>query len=700
MLKPTSSKPSYTSTGIHTYTATSSVSKLIAKTLSIIAIVIATQISCNRVVPVPPLTFEDNAYTCTCSCFIDAPGDENDTTEIIDVDVCKPVGPSTIQDCANRICPNVQILAHGVAAEAFGAATGLPGLGCTATSATCTVLEAGAPFAADGCSNPCENIQCQVLTIDKALGEACPEGFGETFVTGTKFICDNTKDCTQGEFCNDTSAVICRAPQVDPPTIKGGLMSVLFGHETTGLVASSSVATISANGETVTIPLQGRLRLNGEPCPDSSCDFGMGINLTTNDFSFDGTTLTDPVIFGGTDTYKFTINQAGAGLIPTGQMKATISAIVNGQRVGYILSNTSNIAVFVDFANKTFQTSAMFGIHETPGDLSSALVGLVTIQLSGSLANQPPDAVAGPEQTVECTSPLGAVVTLDGSGSSDPDGNLVITTWKEGVSLVGDEDASIAMVSDSLITQVQSSIGSTIYSLNVYDSKFQGDTDYVAVEVQDTTGPIIQDIDINLDCLWPPNHKLVSFELGKDIKVDATDTCQDGDPSIRIINVTSSEPDNGTGDGDTAGDISFGEDGVCVRAERAGILQERVYTVEIEATDQFGNTSTQTATIVVPRGKVNDRCRVPAPRFVEDGDPACSFTSPSQSSTALDVEPEELLSVQKGQAPSSAEDAPEDSLAVEEAGCSATGSSASTPVLLLFGLFFFGLLLRRGRLPK
>jgi hypothetical protein len=71
--------------------------------------------------------------------------------------------------------------------------------------------------------------------------------------------------------------------------------------------------------------------------------------------------------------------------------------------------------------------------------------------------------------------------------------------------------------------------------------------------------------------LWPPDHSLRSVTVG----ITTTDHC-DSNPRVRLLSVTSSEPDNGLGDGDMPGDIvgaSIGTDdrSFQLRAERAGI---------------------------------------------------------------------------------------------------------------------------------
>lgn len=96
------------------------------------------------------------------------------------------------------------------------------------------------------------------------------------------------------------------------------------------------------------------------------------------------------------------------------------------------------------------------------------------------IGNQPPVADAGPDQTVEATGPDGAQVTLDGSGSSDPDGDALTYTWEgpfgtaTGVSLT-----------------VTIPLGTHTVILTVDDGKGATASDTVEITVQDTTPPVI-----------------------------------------------------------------------------------------------------------------------------------------------------------------------------------------------------------------
>jgi len=104
--------------------------------------------------------------------------------------------------------------------------------------------------------------------------------------------------------------------------------------------------------------------------------------------------------------------------------------------------------------------------------------------------------------------------------------------------------------------------------------------------------------------LWPPDHKLVT--------VAATITLiADPKATVKLISITSSEPDSGLGDGDKPNDIqtisgqpisaAYGTDArrFQLRAERSGRGPGRTYTVTYQLSNAFGSI-TLTARVLVP----------------------------------------------------------------------------------------------------
>jgi len=82
------------------------------------------------------------------------------------------------------------------------------------------------------------------------------------------------------------------------------------------------------------------------------------------------------------------------------------------------------------------------------------------------------------------------------------------------------------------------------------------------------------------------------------VNYSVTDNCG---PVTTSLSVSSNEPINGTGDGDTSPDwVVVDAQHVQLRAERAGGGDGRIYTITIAATDSAGNTSTQNVTVTVP----------------------------------------------------------------------------------------------------
>ncbi len=111
----------------------------------------------------------------------------------------------------------------------------------------------------------------------------------------------------------------------------------------------------------------------------------------------------------------------------------------------------------------------------------------------------------------------------------------------------------------------------------------------------DSDPPVITSATASPDVLWPPNHQMVPVKIA----VAAHDVS--GIAAVRIISVSSNEPENGLGDGDTRPDwVLTGDLSLQLRSERSGGGSGRVYTVTVQCTDNAGNSSTVDVLVNVP----------------------------------------------------------------------------------------------------
>jgi glycosidase len=113
----------------------------------------------------------------------------------------------------------------------------------------------------------------------------------------------------------------------------------------------------------------------------------------------------------------------------------------------------------------------------------------------------------------------------------------------------------------------------------------------------DTTAPSIGAPSASPSVLTAPNHTMRDVSVGYAASDDSGAlTCS--------LSVTSNEPVNGTGDGDTAPDWEvLGPDLVRLRAERSGRGAGRVYTITVTCADAAGNATSRTTTVTVPHGR-------------------------------------------------------------------------------------------------
>src|SRR5205823_6771820 len=105
------------------------------------------------------------------------------------------------------------------------------------------------------------------------------------------------------------------------------------------------------------------------------------------------------------------------------------------------------------------------------------------------------------------------------------------------------------------------------------------------VSVSDAEPPSITNVSVDPAVLKQNNHELV------DVTVNYTAVDNSGGTPTVVLTVTSNEPTNGLGDGDTAPDWEVVDaHHVRLRQERSGLEPGRIYTITITAADSAGNT--------------------------------------------------------------------------------------------------------------
>jgi hypothetical protein len=170
--------------------------------------------------------------------------------------------------------------------------------------------------------------------------------------------------------------------------------------------------------------------------------------------------------------------------------------------------------------------------------------------------NIPPLANAGSDQTLEQDSYAGASVTLDGSGSSDPDGDPLTYSW----TWLGGSASGVNPT-------VTLSLGMTMITLVVNDGMLDSDPDTVDITVVDTTPPTV---DAGPD-------QTVTEATPVTLNGSATDIC---DPSL---------------------DYEWSEGSTVLgnAATLTHIFPVGTHTVTLKAIDDSGNGGTDTVVVTV-----------------------------------------------------------------------------------------------------
>lgn len=357
----------------------------------------------------------------------------------------------------------------------------------------------------------------------------------------------------------------------------------------------------------------GTVEFLGKPCPAGGCVVQPYFDLLMDPITFSVKWHSDPTFFDlsatgrGLDAIEYgggELSYPPDGVAGTANGQRLLSSMAidetNGQPLDFGIDwNTRECDMVGSLAGEVGDDGLCAGDGATSCTVDSpdcdAVGGpcqyqdspeplQVNVVLAGSIVNQPPTAVAGGEQNVECTSPAGAPFTLDGRGSSDPDQNLALASWREG-SRVG------PLLVNGMNADVALALGeSRSYVLRVVDAFAQTDEDTTTVSVVDTTPPTIA---CNAPATIRPPQASLSFGA------TATDVC---DPEVSAT-VTGYDCFAFTSKGRRVSKlascvVSFA--GSTVRIDDVGGYGDHI-SWTVEATDGTGNLGTATCEVVVQK---------------------------------------------------------------------------------------------------
>lgn len=218
----------------------------------------------------------------------------------------------------------------------------------------------------------------------------------------------------------------------------------------------------------------------------------------------------------------------------------------------------------------------------------STSVNVGTIVLFDLRPNRPPVAMGGSDQTIECTGPAGASVTLDASASVDPEGGALEYTW------TGPFGTATGVTPTVIVP-----LGTWTIDLTITDAEGATSLDSLVVTVRDTVAPTLA-VRAAPDRIWPPDGRMRQVFFA----VTTRDLC-DPRPRVTLDSITSNDPKF-----DPAADVSgaaYGTDDrvVFVSAKRTGGIGGRLYTAAFTSTDGSGNGAGAAASVLVPQSNGN-----------------------------------------------------------------------------------------------
>ena len=425
----------------------------------------------TRLQPVP--TDKDNGYVCTCDCTY--PDGGASTAEI---NACvlgsqnpnlptgtTPTPEELRDDCAGRVQTQVQRMARECYARGTDCACRVAGTAEAPTPVT---------FFAEVCDEGCV---ARPLVV---VNNECTNWDGANGLTAANCGLDN--------LCNDPGPV-CLAPFGDlAGAMMGRLAQCDVGQPDDGItvnVGDADPRVLGVSGAVQFLPVACS---GGQTCYVPSYRLRSAGSMSFDGFlGLDTVTVRDIRTLGRTSALL--LDDDGFGQIAENGSENSGRAIQREEtpisddtkQVNAIGGNDDPVGLLFDGAQCGISGALVGGVGDPDGDNADFALN---VDFIGTVVNTPPNAVLGADRTVECTDSTGADVTLDASGSTDAESNIVHYGW------FGDTRAGEDLGTGVTLTLHQA-LGARTYFVKPVDAYMQADEDDVKVTVQDSTGPSI-----------------------------------------------------------------------------------------------------------------------------------------------------------------------------------------------------------------
>lgn len=416
----------------------------------------------------------------------------------------------------------------------------------------------------------------------------------------------------------------CEASIFDPPEVTAGSYDWL-------LAGTGSTVTIAVGTDVAQFPISGRVAFHAPRClPADSCIAELSSvratvpqAFTLAGESFDHVIFQNPTPIRGGMVSPVDATHSTIELPAGAQVFGSADTSISTDRLGGTMTSVAPITGTIDWASRRVTIDAEFA--------ETLTATVVTLHIVGRIPNRAPLASAGLDQTIECTGPSGATVSLSGAGSYDPDdpqGTKIplYFNWTSEPT-----NGRAPMTATGRTTTVQQPIGEVAYDLTVSDPMASSTTDSVTVRVIDDGAPSFDGSQLPV-CI-PTDGRMRLF-VAADYAAAFADRC---DPALdfRAAAISSSQIDRGirTPDARVGAAGSF-----CVRGEREPLsIGARTYSVTIDAVDGSGNVRSAVIPVVVPSGACpGGTWAVPS---VSDLDPRCGSPPSGDAGPGADAGP-------------------------------------------------------------